>query len=208
MINKKLKEYIEGNIIVLYKKFDKGHNEDHVTAVIDRALTLSEKFININKDMIYASAAYHDVGLITNDRKNHHIESAKFVRSDINLQNFFSKEEIDIIASACEEHRSSSKNKPSSVYGCIISDADGVDPIEIMIKRAYEYAQNYYNEKEQTKEELYSNIYSHLCEKYGYGGYCTYHLKESYKVFNKKEIEDILINEEIFKEIYNSVIRK
>ncbi|CAH2215305.1 HD domain-containing protein [Tepidibacter aestuarii] len=207
MINKELKNYIEENILPLYYNLDDAHTIDHARDVIEKSIKLSSFFNNIDENLVYAIAAYHDVGLASGDRKNHHIESEIFVRNDDKLKTFFSDEEINIIAVGCREHRTSSKETPSSVYSCIVSDADGTDPIEIMIERSYHYAhKNYTCEILKNDNKIYEDIYDHLLNKYGKNGYCRYHLKESYTLFNKKEIEDILDNEESFKTIYNEVI--
>ncbi|WFD10318.1 HD domain-containing protein [Tepidibacter hydrothermalis] len=208
MVNKELKKYIEENILPIYHHLDDAHNIHHARDVIKKSMKLSSFFDNIDENLVYAIAAYHDVGLASGDRKKHHIESEIFVRKDNNLKRFFSDEDIDIIAIGCREHRTSSKDTPSSIYSCIVSDADGTDPIDIMIERAYNYAdKNYNSEILKNNNEIYEDIYAHLLNKYGKNGYCKYHLKESYKLFNKKEIEDILDDKELFGSIYDEVIR-
>ena len=208
MVNKELKKYIEENILTLYHNFDGAHSIDHARDVIEKSMKLSKYFEDIDENLVYTIAAYHDVGLASGDRKNHHIESEIFVKNDDNLKIFFTDEEINIIAIACKEHRTSSKETPSSIYSCIVSDADGTDPIEIMIERSYYYSlKNYTFKISKNSNKIYEDIYAHLFSKYGKNGYCKYHLKESYKLFNKKEIEDILDNEGLFKNIYNRVIR-
>lgn len=208
MVNKELKKYIEENILTLYSNFDGAHSIGHASDVIEKSMKLSKYFEDIDENLVYTIAAYHDVGLASGDRKNHHIESEIFVKNDDNLKIFFTDEEINIIAIACKEHRTSSKETPSSIYSCIVSDADGTDPIEIMIERSYYYSlKNYTFKISKNSNKIYEDIYAHLFSKYGKNGYCKYHLKESYKLFNKKEIEDILDNEGLFKNIYNRVIR-
>ena len=57
MINKDLKAYIENNI------FEEAHGLNHIKFVIKRSLDLSkDKDLDIN--MIYTIAAYHDIGII------------------------------------------------------------------------------------------------------------------------------------------------
>jgi len=207
MVNQELKKYIEENILPLYNNFDGAHTIDHARDVIEKSMKLSKFFDDIDENLVYTIAAYHDIGLDLGDRKNHHIESEIFVRNDNNLKNFFSEKDIDIIAIGCREHRTSSKETPSSIYSCIVSDADGTDPIEIMIERSYNYSlKNYTFEILKNKNKIYEDVYNHLFSKYGKNGYCKYHLKESYKLFNKKDIENILGDKKVFKTIYNEVI--
>ena len=89
MVNQELKNYIEENILPLYNKFDGAHTIDHARDVIEKSIKLSKFFDDIDENLVYTIAAYHDIGLDLGDRKNHHIESEIFVRSDNNLENFF-----------------------------------------------------------------------------------------------------------------------
>ena len=61
-MNKSLTEYIEVRIIPMYDGFDAGHGRDHVNAVVSEALRLAG-FYDVNADIVYAAAAYHDTGL-------------------------------------------------------------------------------------------------------------------------------------------------
>ena len=70
MINSKLKKYIEENIYPLNNKNDIGHNMDHVSYVINRSLKFAEMVDNVNINMVYVVASYHDVGHHI-DAKNH-----------------------------------------------------------------------------------------------------------------------------------------
>ena len=74
-MDKELQEYIENRIIPMYDGFDAGHGRDHARSVIDEALRLAG-FYDVNPDMVYAAAAYHDTGLSV-DRKTHHMESGR-----------------------------------------------------------------------------------------------------------------------------------
>ena len=70
MINKELKEYIENNIFPKYNKNDEGHNLDHIKYVIERSLKFAKIVQDINVDMVYTIAVYHDLGHHI-DKKNH-----------------------------------------------------------------------------------------------------------------------------------------
>ena len=61
MINKELKEYIENNIFPEYNKNDEGHNLDHIKYMIERSLKFAKTIQDINVDMLYAIATYHDL---------------------------------------------------------------------------------------------------------------------------------------------------
>lgn len=67
-----LRTYIEAHIIPLYDTFDPAHQRNHVLSVIDRSMALAAHY-DVNPDMVYAIAAYHDTGL-SRDRQTHHPE--------------------------------------------------------------------------------------------------------------------------------------
>ena len=62
MINQKLVEYIESKIIPQYKAYDGAHQPDHVYQVIENSLDIAKNY-DVNLDIVYAVAAYHDIGL-------------------------------------------------------------------------------------------------------------------------------------------------
>lgn len=84
-INKKLQEYIEKNIYPEYDKNEKGHSIDHIKYVIKRSFELvNENGLDVNLDMVYTIAAYHDIGHHI-DSKTHEIVSANIMIKDNNL---------------------------------------------------------------------------------------------------------------------------
>ncbi len=65
-IDKKLQEYVRNNIFPLYAKVDEGHNiENHILPVINQSINLAKELDdkNINFNMVFVVAAYHDIGL-------------------------------------------------------------------------------------------------------------------------------------------------
>jgi len=78
VINNELKKYIEENIFPIYERFY-SHGMLHVNNVINNALMLADCY-DLNKDMCYVMASYHDVGLKI-DRANHEKESGKILKS-------------------------------------------------------------------------------------------------------------------------------
>ena len=129
VINKKLKKYLEENIFPSYKKNDLGHNLDHILYVINRSLKFAKEVDNINYDMVYTVAAYHDIGHYI-DAKNHEKISAEMLLADEELKNFFTDEEIKIMSDAVYDHRASLESEPRSIYGKIVSSADRNNTIE------------------------------------------------------------------------------
>lgn len=87
--------------------------------VIKLSLSIAEN-LNVNMDMVYATAAYHDTGLVK-ENKNHNITSGNIVREDMWLRDWFTEQQIETIAQAVEDHYMASGNEPRNIYGKIIA---------------------------------------------------------------------------------------
>lgn len=167
MITQSLKNYIETDILPLYDSFDAAHQRNHVEMVIEQSMTIATD-LDVNMDMVYTIAAYHDTGL-TADRKSHHLVSGKIVREDMRLRHWFREELIEAMAQACEDHRASSDHEPRSIYGKIVAEADRfIDPDTIILRTVQYGLANY---PELDKEGHWLRTLKHLHEKYAEGGY-------------------------------------
>lgn len=164
-----LQKYIENEILPQYKKLS-GHTTSHINQVIGRSLSLVENMPDINRDMAYTIAAYHDLGRLVDD-DNHHIESGKLMANDAKLREFFSEAEIKTMIEAVEDHRASLKYDPRSVYGKIVGSADRYMDRDDMLKRSYDYARLL--SPEMTDDEVIEDARIHLREKFAPGGYGT-----------------------------------
>ncbi len=165
-VNPELVKYVESTILPKYQQLS-GHTGDHIDKVISRSLTTA-KDIDVNKDIVYATAAYHDLGRLVDD-DTHQIESGKMVRKDEGLKKFFSEEEIEIIAQAVEDHRASLRGDPRSIYGKIVSSADRNMSVDDMMARSYDYARHL--PPDFTDDEVIEEARMHLREKFAPGGY-------------------------------------
>lgn len=174
-MEKSLEEYCEREIIPRYAAFDKAHREDHVRTVIEQSLMLAKHY-DVNVDMVYAAAAFHDLGL-AEGRETHHLASGRIIRSDKSLAKWFSPEQIETIAQAAEDHRASSKHEPRSIYGRILAEADRVIDAETIVLRTIQYGLSHYPELDP--EGHWERTLAHLREKYGYGGYLHLYIPES-----------------------------
>ena len=175
VMNKSLVDYIEGAVIPRYDGFDAGHGRDHVRAVIEEAVRLAG-FYPVDVDMVYAAAAYHDTGLSV-DRKTHHLESGRIIRSDKRLGEWFTPDQIEVIAQAAEDHRASSDHEPRTIYGKIIAEADRQIIPESIILRTVQYGFKHYPELD--KEGHWRRTCEHMAEKYDDGGYLKLWIPES-----------------------------
>lgn len=151
----------------MYDHFDKAHQRDHVLMVIQQSLTLAEH-LEVDNNMVYTIAAYHDIGLCEG-REKHHRVSAQMLLEDKNLCQWFSPSQIHTMAEAVEDHRASSDHAPRSLYGRIVAEADRfIDP-DTIIRRTVQYGIEHYPELD--KEGHYQRTLQHLHEKYGRNGY-------------------------------------
>lgn len=93
--------------------------------------------------MVYAIAAFHDLGLAI-DIKTHHLEFVRILREDQRLHEWFTQEGIETMAQAVEDHRASSDHEPQSIYGKIVAEGDRyIDP-EKIIERTVQYGLDHY----------------------------------------------------------------
>ena len=167
MIREELNRYIETEVIPRYAAFDKAHREDHARTVIARALAMGKSY-DIDEEMLLTAAACHDLGLSV-DRKTHHLESGRIIRSDARLRRWFTPEQIETIAQAAEDHRASATTPPRSIYGCLVAEADRmIEPVTI-IRRTIQFGLSNYPELD--REAHWKRTLEHLNEKYAEGGY-------------------------------------
>ncbi|MBQ3733313.1 MAG: HD domain-containing protein [Bacteroidales bacterium] len=166
-INTEIQDYVERNIIPLYDRFDKAHRRDHVRMVIEQSKALAAQ-MDVDADMVYVIAAYHDIGLCEG-RERHHTVSAQMLLADMTLRNWFTDSQLETMAEAVEDHRASSDHTPRSLYGRIVAEADRfIDP-DTVIRRTVQYGMEHYPELD--KKGHYERMVQHLREKYGRNGY-------------------------------------
>lgn len=200
-INPEIVSYVESEIIPRYDSFDKAHSRSHVETVISQALRLS-LFYDVDPQMIYVAAAYHDTGLCA-DRKTHHIVSAQIIRSDPALKKWFTQSQIEVIADAAEDHRASSDHEPRTEYGRIIAEADRQIVPRTIVERTVQFGMNHYPEVD--KEGHWQRMNEHLQEKYAEGGYMKLWIPESPNAVRLKALRALIRDEDALREIFESV---
>lgn len=157
-INLELKIYIEKNIFPKYEKYY-SHGMIHINNVIKNTLMLA-KYYNLDENMAYVIASYHDAGLNVN-RETHEYESGKILENDLELRKYFDIKQIKIMKEAIEDHRGSRKEPPRNIYGKILSDSDRDFDIEVLAKRQLATSlKNYPNIK--SFEEHFERCYQYI----------------------------------------------
>ena len=194
-----LKEYIESEIIPRYDNFDGAHRRDHVRSVIGQSQELA-RYYDVNPEILYAAAAYHDLGLCEG-REKHHLVSGRIIREDKTLLNWFSVEEIEVIAEAAEDHRASNETPPRSIYGKIIAESDRLIDPETVIRRTVQYGFAHY--PQMNREQMWERTLTHLQEKYGYGGYLKLWIPESSNACRLEELRKIIADEKRLRSMFD-----
>lgn len=196
-VNKNLKKYIEKNIFPIYEKNGLGHNLEHIKYVIERSLSFAKMVEDINYDMVYVIAAYHDLGHHI-DADNHEKVSAELLLEDNQLKEFFTIEQMQTMADAVYDHRASLEGEPRSIYGKIVSSADRNTLVDVPLKRTYAYRVKH--NPTATLEEIIEESRQHLIKKFGKKGYASekmYFEDKEYKKF-LEDIQTLVMNKEQF----------
>ena len=192
MVRESLRAYIEGKIIPLYADFDSAHREDHVRTVISQALRFAPLY-DADEEMVYTAAAFHDTGLAV-DRKTHHLESGRIIRQMEKLNEWFSRDQIETIAQAAEDHRASATVPPRTIYGMIVAEADRQITPETVIRRTVQYGIR--NFPEMNREQQFDRTVAHLKEKYGPDGYMKLLIPESPNAAGLEQLRSLMEDRE------------
>ncbi len=202
-MNEALKNYIEQEILPRYDHFDSAHRRDHAEQVMRESLRLASLH-GAREELAYTIAAYHDTGLVAG-RELHHIHSGEIIRSDQRLREWFSEEEITLMAEAAEDHRASSDHAPRTIYGQIVAEADRtIEPLTIL-RRTVQYGLTHYPAYD--REEHYRRFLDHLLEKYAEGGYLRLWIADPEKEQRLAELRALIRNREqlrtTFEQLYD-----
>lgn len=220
-INPTLEKYIFEEIVPRYASFDAAHKEDHALTVISQALELLDGrdgwvaeqaaveplwLTAVDRAMLLTAAACHDLGLV-NGRERHHLDSGIIIRADQRLREWFTEEQIEVIAQAAEDHRASGKGAPRSIYGMLIAEADRVIDRETIIRRTIQFGLKHY--PDLCREGQMERVREHLVEKYGRGGYLRLWIPWSSNASRLDALQDLIADPEALKlevsRIYDSL---
>ena len=197
-----LREFLEREIVPLYDNFDAGHGRDHVHTVMSQSLSLASHYPEVDTCLLLTAAAYHDLGLAYG-RDEHHIHSARIVRDDQRLRQWFDEDEINTIADAAEDHRASSGHEPRTIYGRIVAEADRIIDSETIVRRALQYGMSH--EPGLDRESQYRRLMDHMLEKYAEGGYLKLWIPYGDNARRLKEFRETLADEQAFRQLFDRI---
>lgn len=213
-IHTQLRSYIEAEILPRYAGFDAAHQLGHVEEVIRGSLQLASHY-DVDFNMVYTIAAYHDTGLCKG-REKHHISSGRILREDPVLRSFllpdksfgnsaetaplFTPEQIEIMAQAVEDHRASSTHEPRSIYGKIVAEADRIIDGPTIVRRTIQYGFTHY--PQLNKEGHYQRFLEHMAEKYAIGGYLRLWIPQSPNASRLAAFQKILKDPDATREMF------
>lgn len=196
-----LVEFIETQILPQYQQFDRAHNMEHVTRVIRSSLQLAQQ-TGADINMVYAIAAYHDLGL-TGPRAVHHITSGKILISDARLKRWFSAEQIRLMKEAVEDHRASASRSPRSIYGKIVAEADrDLEPTTV-IRRTIQFGLANYAQLD--REGHWQRLLQHLDEKYSTRGYIHLWISGSQNERWLAELRQLIDNPSALRPVFDRI---
>jgi uncharacterized protein len=198
MVSPSLIHYIEQEILPRYDHFDAAHRRNHAEEVMERSLALSKHY-DVDEDMVYAIAAYHDTGLYEG-RDTHHLVSGRIIREDQRLREWFDESQIETMAQAAEDHRASSGHEPRSIYGKIVAEADRLISPQKVIRRTIQFGLDH--NPELDKEGQYQRFRNHLLEKYSDTGYLRLWIPESDNAARLEELRIIIRDENKMREAF------
>ena len=196
-----LVEFVETNILPRYAEFDKAHNLSHVNSVIRRSLELV-KTTGADINMVYAVAAYHDLGL-SGPRATHHITGGKILANHARLKRWFSAEQIRIMKEAVEDHRASASHAPRSIYGKIVAEADRDLNPETVIRRTIQFGLSNYPEMDH--EHQWLRFKQHMDNKYSSNGYIKLWISPSPNEENLKTLRNLIAQTQKLKEVFEKI---
>lgn len=190
-MNSELRAYIEEHILPRYDSHDAAHRRDHAEGVIKRSLALATHY-DVDLDMVYTIAAWHDVGLCEG-REHHHLSSGRMLLEDSKMREWFSPEQLHTMREAIEDHRASSDHHPRTIYGAIVAEADRQIVPEVVMRRTVQYGLAHY--PQLSKDQHYQRFVQHMHEKYADGGYLKLWIPQSSNAARLKELRAIIADE-------------
>ena len=202
--NPELVAHIEAHLLPRYEAYDAAHRRDHVEGVIERSMALAVHY-DVDPNMVYAIAAWHDIGLCEG-RELHHISSGRMLVEDDAMKRWFSNEQLHTMREAVEDHRASSSHPPRTIYGAIVAEADRQIVPEVVMLRTVQYGLAHY--PTLSREEHWQRFVGHLHEKYDHGGYLKLYIPHSDNATRLAELRAIIAQPDLLRSHFESIFER
>ena len=206
--NKELENYLNENILVMYKDNIGGHGISHIKQVIERCFEIIEEFnLDVSLDIIYAIAIFHDLGYKIDPDNHEEISANLFYNNEI-MKKFFDAATRKIIYEAIIDHRASLEYEPRSIYGKIVSSADREISVSNMLIRSYFYQKDKHQDENPTQDEIIEYSYNKLASKYGKSGYAKMYFPDKKYLSFLESMQELIENKEEFYKCEKELVKK
>lgn len=196
-----LVEFVETEILPQYAHFDRAHNMEHVIRVIRRSLQLAAS-TGANINMVYAIAAYHDLGM-SGPRAVHHLTGGKLLAADARLKRWFTADQLQVMKEAVEDHRASASRQPRSIYGRIVAEADRDLEPEIVVRRTIQFGLANY--PTLSKEQHWQRFCEHMDNKYAVHGYIKLWIPGSSNERHLNDLRNMIADPRKLREVFEKL---
>jgi len=197
-MNPELKEYIDRNVLPRYKNNIGGHGIDHIKQVIERSFEIADAFeLDVDPDMVYTIAAYHDIGYPINADEHEEVSSQMFLE-DEGLTAFFDEKQRTTIVESIVDHRASLEYEARSVYGKLVSSADREISVENMLIRSLRFQRDKHAKENPTLEQIMEYSFQKLSSKYGKEGYAKMYFPDQKYQDYLAEMQALFSSKELF----------
>ena len=208
-VSLELKEYIKDKILTQYDQNNVGgHGKEHIETVTNRCFELMEEFnLNLDPDMVYAIASFHDLGYRIEPDNHEDVSSIMFLDDEF-MKSFFNDFQRRIIAEAIIDHRASLEYEARSDYGKLVSSADREVSVENMLKRSILFQADKHRAENPTDLQVIDYSYKKLSSKYGKGGYAKMYYPDAKYLAYLDTMQEILEDKSKFVEAELEVMEK
>ena len=204
-----LKKKIDEFILTQYDANNVGgHGREHIETVIARCFELAEEFhLDVDPNMVYTAAAFHDIGYKQNPDE-HEAVSSEIFKNTPEITLFFTDEQKQMIAEAIVDHRASLEYEARSVYGKLVSSADREISVENMLERSILYQADKHKDENPTVGQVIDYSYKKLSSKYGKGGYAKMYFQDKKYLDYLQTMQEILDNKDKFVQAELNVMKQ
>ena len=208
-VSLELKEYVKDKILTQYDQNNVGgHGKEHIETVTNRCFELMEEFnLNLDPDMVYAIASFHDLGYRIEPDNHEDVSSIMFLDDEF-MKSFFNDFQRRIIAEAIIDHRASLEYEARSDYGKLVSSADREVSVENMLKRSILFQADKHRAENPTDLQVIDYSYKKLSSKYGKGGYAKMYYPDAKYLAYLDTMQEILEDKSKFVEAELEVMEK